>query len=542
MPRHLPIALAAIPVLLAGCGDTGPPLEQAEAAFAQGHYSDTRVHLANAIDATPNDPEVRILLGRAALAQGDGLLAETAIERAIDLAPERGHTLAAYLAHAHVLQGDPETALAILGEQSGDIYSLRIRAQALLQSDEADQAWTVIETGLASDGDDSDMLALAGQYRLATGNIAHAVIYGMRSLESDAPGVEAYLLNGRIASIRGDLDTALSHYESGLERYPEHLQLHIAAAAIYADRGDTDALNRSITQIETTQPGHPAAIFILARNAMDRGDLERVRELAPALERRTRNAPPIQLLLGEMEIQLGNNELGIRWLTDFRRFNPYHAKASFLLAHALLGSGEPQRAYAVISEAAGRANASPQAVALAARLARQIGSLDADRLARRASAPSLAAVSRQLEAAQQAMVDNDWDAAANHYARLLDSGYEDHPTILNNAAMASLRAERPEQALRFAEQAHALLPDDPSIVDTLGWVRLETGGSRAAALSLLQRAAQLDPGNAQIRWHLAQALAVNGRRADARAVAASLLPIVSDEQRTQIEAFREALA
>lgn len=542
MPRHLPIALAAIPVLLAGCGDSGPPLLQAEAAFAQGHYAETRVHLANAIDATPNDPDVRILLGRAALAQGDGLLAETAIERAIDLAPERADTLAAYLAHAHVLQGDPETALAILGEGSGDAYSRRIRAQALLQSDEADLAWTAIEAGLAGDGNDSDLLALAGQYKLATGNIADAVTYGVRSLEGDASSVEAFLLNGRIASIRGDLDTALSHYETGLERYPEHLQLHIAAAAIYADRGDTDALNRSIAHIETSQPGHPAAIFIVARNAMDSGDLERVRELAPALESRARNAPPIQLLLGEMEIQLGNNELGIRWLTDFRRFNPYHSKAGFLLAHALLDSGEPRRAYAVISQAAGRANASPQAAALAARLARQIGSPDADRLARRASAPGLAAVSRQLEAAQQAMADNDWEAAADLYARLLSNGYEGHPTILNNAAMTSLRAERPAQALRFAEQAHALLPDDPSILDTLGWVRLETGGDRGAALTVLQRAAQLDPGNAQIRWHLAQALAVNGYRADARAMAASLLPIVSDEQRTQIEAFREALA
>ena len=542
MPQFLPVALAAFCAVLAGCGDNRPPLVQAEQAFAEGHYSETRVHLANAIDAAPDDPEVRILLARAALAQGDGLLAETAIDRAIALAPERADALAPYLAHAHVLQGDPEAALTALGEHFGESYHRRIRAQALLQTDEAEQAWMVIEAGLEDDRDDSNLLALAGQYRLATGNIVDAVTYGARSLESASPSVEAYLLNGRIASIRGDLDTALGHYEAGLERYPEHLQLHIATAAIYADRGDRGALHRAIAYIETTHPGHPAALFIVARNALDRGELDRVRELAPALERQARNTPPLQLLLGEMEVQLGNNERGIRWLSAFRRFNPYHAKASFLLAHALLDRGNLQQAYTVIAEAAGRANASDQAVALAARLARQNGADDAGRLARRAAAPSLATVSEQLQAAQQSMRANDWVDAADRYQALLDTGYADHPMVLNNAAMASLRADRPENAVRLAEQAHALAPDDPSILDTMGWVRLETGGNRSTALALLQRAAHLDPGNAQIRWHLAQALAVNGRRAEARAMAATLLPIVSDEQRLQIQAFREALA
>ncbi|WP_299323011.1 tetratricopeptide repeat protein [Parasphingopyxis sp.] len=543
MPWHLIVALTAVMAMLASCGvDNRPPAERAEAAFANGHYAEARVHLANAIDAAPNDPDLRIFLGRAALAQGDGVVAETAFERALELDSDRADELAPYLAHAHLLQGEADAALARLGEAGGStLYAQRIRAQAHLQKGEADAAWDIIETALSAAGDDPDLLALAGQYRLSTGNIADAEHYARRSLASDTPSVESYLLMGRIASIRGDLQGALGHYAAGVERFPEHVQLHIARAAIHADRGEADEMDVAMAQIERIAPGHPAAIFIAAKDALNRGELDRARELAPALEEAARDAPPLQLLLGELAIRLGNNEQGIRWLTEFRRFDPYHSKAAFLLAHALMDTGSARQAHAAIATAAGRATASPQVVALAARLADELSHESAEMLARRAAAPDLAEAADGLRAAQQAMTQNDWPAAARHYGALIQRGYGDHPLILNNAAMANLRAERGETALELAERAHALVPDDPSVLDTLGWVTLETGGNRSEALTMLRRAARLDPGNAQIRWHLAQALAINGQREDARRLAGTLLALISGEQREQIEAFREGL-
>lgn len=528
---------------LTACGiDNRPAAERADEAFAQGHYLDARIHLANAIDANPESVEMQLLLGRTAIAQGDGQMARMALERAAVLAPDRSDEIAPMLAHALLLAGESEEALALLDdEDEGDPYRIRIRAQALLLNGDTGQSWQTIEAGLAASPEDADLLALAGQYRLSSGNLSDAETYAARSLESPEPSVESYLLAGRIASIRGDLETAINHYNAATEDFPDHVGAYIALAAIHADRDETNAMDRAMARIERISPGHPAAIFIAAKDALNRGDLGRARELGQGFASGARNNPPLALFLGELEIRLGNREQGIRWLREYRRHDPYHSKASFLLAHALIDSGQTNDAYAVIAQPASRATASRQSIALAAHLARQLGEDDADRLARRAAMPDLAEAADTLREAQTAMAGNDWEAAATAYGRLIANGYENHALVLNNAALASFRSEQNEIALNFAERAYELVADDPSVLDTLGWIRLETGGDRTEALVMLRRAAQLDPGNAQIRWHLAQVLAVNGQRSEARTIAASLLPLVSEAQRERIEAFQDTM-
>jgi cellulose synthase operon protein C len=53
------------------------------------------------------------------------------------------------------------------------------------------------------------------------------------------------------------------------------------------------------------------------------------------------------------------------------------------------------------------------------------------------------------------------------------------------------------------------------VMDTLGWLRLETGDVRGA-LPLLRRASALAPESAEIRYHLGQCLARSGDKRAAR--------------------------
>ncbi len=60
-----------------------------------------------------------------------------------------------------------------------------------------------------------------------------------------------------------------------------------------------------------------------------------------------------------------------------------------------------------------------------------------------------------------------------------------------------------------------MLPDNPNILDTYGWI-LAQGESPHRGLSLLQKAIERSPGDPLIRYHLAGTLALIGQPYQAR--------------------------
>ena len=75
------------------------------------------------------------------------------------------------------------------------------------------------------------------------------------------------------------------------------------------------------------------------------------------------------------------------------------------------------------------------------------------------------------------------------------------------------RNERLDEAKTLIEKANALAPDNPSILDSLGWVQYRLGDTRQA-LQNLERAYKLR-GDTEIAVHLGEVLWVMGRHADA---------------------------
>ncbi|WP_254620891.1 tetratricopeptide repeat protein [Sphingomonas sp. CL5.1] len=71
------------------------------------------------------------------------------------------------------------------------------------------------------------------------------------------------------------------------------------------------------------------------------------------------------------------------------------------------------------------------------------------------------------------------------------------------------------KALAMLQRASALRPDDSAITDSLGWAYFRTG-DLAHAVPLLERAAQASPENAEIGEHLGDAYWRAGRRFEAR--------------------------
>lgn len=101
--------------------------------------------------------------------------------------------------------------------------------------------------------------------------------------------------------------------------------------------------------------------------------------------------------------------------------------------------------------------------------------------------------------------------AVPHYERLVDT---ENPVVLNNLAWLYMEADD-ARALPTARRALAAAPENADVLDTVGWILLQSG-KHEEALPLLQRSAELSPGNPSILYHLAIALRDSGDPVGAR--------------------------
>jgi tetratricopeptide (TPR) repeat protein len=92
----------------------------------------------------------------------------------------------------------------------------------------------------------------------------------------------------------------------------------------------------------------------------------------------------------------------------------------------------------------------------------------------------------------------------------------DQPLLLNFLGYAMLeRGEEMDAAEAMIRKASQLSPDDASITDSLGWAQFKRG-KVDEAIDTLERAAEKDPTQAEIQEHLGDALYTSGRRFEAR--------------------------
>jgi tetratricopeptide (TPR) repeat protein len=112
----------------------------------------------------------------------------------------------------------------------------------------------------------------------------------------------------------------------------------------------------------------------------------------------------------------------------------------------------------------------------------------------------------------------------------------DQPLLLNFLGYAKLeRGDDVAAAEAMIRKASELAPDDASITDSLGWAQFKRG-KIGEAISTLQRAAEKDGDQAEIQEHLGDALYRSGRRYEARFAWNAALVTAEDKIETRVKA------
>ncbi len=107
-----------------------------------------------------------------------------------------------------------------------------------------------------------------------------------------------------------------------------------------------------------------------------------------------------------------------------------------------------------------------------------------------------------------------WDAAAPLMLRALELA-PDQPAVLNDVGYSLIvEGGEVERGLDMVQRAATLEPENPAFLDSVGW-GFYRAGYPEEAVDWLERAIERQPGNPVITWHLGDVYAATGRELEA---------------------------
>ncbi len=499
----LAISALALALMVSGCGaDPKALAAKARSEFAAHDYLAAQVDLAAAMAATPNDPALLELHARNALAMGDGIAAGASLEKLAGLASKPAD-FNRMLAEAAVLRGQAQEALTALGDDK-TATGLRLRGLALLLQGDKAGAEQAFQAGLAAEPKNAPLLASLARLKLMGGDTAEARRLADQALAANGDLLDALLVDGQIATAEGRLGNALAAYAKAGKSYPGNLAALTGQAGLLGDLGRTDELAALLAGFKGKNADGTIE-YLKARLAAAKGDWGAARDILQASEDKLKDRDDANVLYAQALTQIGQPEQARARLAPMVTRHPESILLRRELGKAQLAGNDPAGAVQTLLPFAQSKTSSPEDLRLLAKAAEAAGDPNAAFFAARSRYPSPQSLGQALGAADTAMKAGNWGNAIKAYEQILALTDGRSPLVLNNMAWAQAQVGNTEKALTFAQRAIQVAPEDPSVMDTLGWLLYQSGSNKGRALDLLRRAAQKAPQNPTITKHLAEA-------------------------------------
>lgn len=243
--------------------------------------------------------------------------------------------------------------------------------------------------------------------------------------------------------------------------------------------GIDDGLS-ALNDAASAAPAEPVAQLTLIRGLIEAGDTAAALAKAQALVRLTPGAPPAYLALGDTLMAVnryGDAADAYRHAADLRFDEPTLLRVVDALDHANRHA-EAGKVLALF------ASQNPQNI-----------------------------TARRLIGHWQ-IAARDWDAAIDTLEELRGRIGDRDTALLAELSYAYTGAGDADTGTIYGKAAYALAPMNPAASDAYGWALYQQGKSEPA-LQLLEKAASIAPGRADLRWHLGQAYADLDRTAEA---------------------------
>ncbi|WP_133511924.1 tetratricopeptide repeat protein [Candidatus Thiosymbion oneisti] len=465
-------------------------------------------------------PRLAELAANAALTLNDATAMQQTADLWLDLAPQAigAHQLAAY---ARLKADDVPAAMehlrriiALAAAEGGDGYG---RAAHLVSKLELPERRLKLMETLTSEEPESAEAWFARAI-VAAGADRHEEAVDAAQRASDLrPGwnlPRIFLV--QLLLKRGDRKQARQVLEAFVNESPDDQRLRLFYAQLLIDEREFSHARSLFEQMLRNAPKAPDVLFALGILSLQLEDLEAARDYLIQLHATGERRGDSAYYLGQVEELADNPEAAVSW---YRKVGGEHAvDAGVRVALVRAKQGEVERARELLQQLRDQwPEDAPMIYLVEGTVLIELDRPDA----------AMAVYDEALEAFPG---DHDLLYARGLHASSLDRldiMESDFKAILAedpdsaetlNALGYSLadRTERFTEALSYIERALALKPDDPAILDSMGWVQFRLGNPEQA-LEYLRKALALMP-DGEIAAHLGEVLWTLGRHDEARSI------------------------
>jgi len=411
---------------------------------------------------SPNDPVVRINHGRLLTLQGDFsnaiLYFQKIVTDGADPQPERARY---YLAMAYWQDGDETQARASLLDALGSART----------SADAKTAANLHAT----------LVALA-RLSATQGKAKDAEVYAKELVDRFPADPESRQLLWEALARRGEFKSAEVEIFKAKELWPKDPNIRVSSAQTYAAEKKWPEAQKEFVAALQLAPHDTVVLGHYSDFLIDHGQLAEAIVLARQYVGADPNDANGHVLLGALYDKSRDYESA---QTEFERaitLDPAGKQGYIRLAAVFTEQGKTDLAIADYQKAL---ELQPKSAALAT----MIGNLYLDK--------------------------GDLGTAQQYYARALEADPNFAIALANTAWVYAQEDKNLDVALGMAQKAKSLMPEVPSITDTLGWVMYKRGNYESA-VPLLEECVQKSQDSAKFRLHLGLTLLMAGQKARAK--------------------------
>lgn len=474
------------------------PSKQAARGLA---YSAANSHVSalleykRSLQEEPDQPAVRVMLGKELSLMGNPKGAEIEFQKAIDAHFELNKTVP-LLVESLLRQGRFDQVIAVVNsatidspEANAELLAMRGSSYfALGREAEAEQSWDAANDFVPGHAGTviarSRALASKGEF-----DKAGALLDG---ISADASKIELLTLKGELARATRKLPDALLAYEAALKIEPDNMLLRTNYAHTLLEMKRFDEAGIEIKKVLKPTPRYAYAQFIAALIAVGKKDYSGARESAQKAVQLVPTDGRFQLLAGTLAMEAGNRSEAETYLNAAITLLPNSADARRLLALIYVDRHEARRADQLFRPVFERFAKDQDIAKIEARIALQQG----DRL-KAANAfdqidpgdpknidATLLAASLKIEAGDKTGGIRRLEAAAR--------GSPDNADVDAALVRSHLTFKEPSDAMVAWKSLAKKEPDSARTFNLLAAIELMRGDKVAARRSM-ERAASADP-------------------------------------------------
>lgn len=352
------------------------------------------------------------------------------------------------------------------------------------------------------------------------GDLEAALKASQKASKLDENPIRSVFQETRVLHKMGKIELAAERLAELVEKNPKNIRLRARYARLVW--ASSPELAREQFQIlHQQQPSDPEILYSLALVEKDLGEMQSAKERFELLLSRLQYSSAAHYYLGEI-LQIGKQYEDA--LEHYRQVSPgqNYINAMVKASEVLIKLDRQEEAIALVK--ADQANAEGLTLEnlymLEADLYSKTGQMNAAEEALTRGVEFFPNSTRLLYARAMLYAQIDYVSAAEKDLKAVLTLVPENAAALNalgyTLADSTERTDRYQEAYEYIKQAYALTPNDPAVIDSMGWIAYRLGHYKEA-LEKLRQAMDALPDH-EIAAHLGEVLWVSGQHQEAKDV------------------------